>query len=289
MHPKSKSRSLLLIAFMGGILMSAEAHADVRAVVRLRGATITDTTVGDTGEVTAQHDDTGSLSFPTHTLTTGGDLTSDATAGRLDGAVSTEIEIPGIGTALTGFVQMFIDQQDTYSVEAGTSGLPNGAPVQVRIQAVLEGRIVVEGRSSGTSGINFSVTGVPGVSGPWINWVMGGLNPPQDIPIEESWSIVVDTTVGATFQLESNLDATFNGTAFDGPTMGRSWANGTALIRVSPILSDPPGATVTTEAGAPTEPLLPAIPLASPAVLVMLVGAIVGIGALLAARQGVGA
>ena len=230
----SRTTLFLLLMVMTALLAPLSAKAVVAARVTLRGGTISDTTVGGPSEVTAQFEDVGSISGPSYTLTTGGDLISDATRGRLEGAIFSEVEIVDSSAQLSAFVEKYVFQQDTYTIGAGTTGLSNGDPVQVRVQARLVGRLTLNGRPSGVSELLFSITGVPGVPGRWVDWNTGTLNPPQDIRINETWSTIIDTTVGASFTLSSNLESTMNGTAFDGPVVDGNHANGTGLIRVEP-------------------------------------------------------
>ena len=267
---------LLVMAMVGGILAVAlPGHADVTARVRLRGATITDTTVGGLGIPTAQHDDVATVDLSGYSQTTGGDLTSDATRGSLEGQCFSSIEIFDPISRLSGFSEMYVHQVDTYTIGAGTTGLPTGAPVQVRIEARLNGRFIQQGRPSGGGELLFNVVGVPGLVGRWVDWGTGGLSPPQDIRVNESWAIIADTTVGATFALTSNLEATLNGTAFDGPTSGANSATGAAFVRVSPAPGFS-GLAITSEAGAPTTPL-PLVPLLSPIGIAVLCAASIAI------------
>jgi len=284
MQRKLQRGLMSLVVAWAGISITAEvAVADVLARVRLRGGVITDTTVGGLGTPTAQHADTGSLTDAFHTRTNTGALESDATQGLLEGFVEAGIEIPGTHSRLTPFAEMYVAQVDTYTIGAGTTGLSNGDPVQVRIEAVLSGRIVIGGRPSGSSEILFNVTGVPGVGGPWVDWSLSSLDPPQDISFDEDWSIIADTTVGATIQLSSNLEATFNGTAWDGPITGSNTANGSALVRVSPGPGHR-GLAIISEAGAPTTPIVPVPMLSLPMAMVLLAAATVT-GALLYQRS----
>jgi len=269
-----------------GILVLAPhlAPASVWASVRLRGGTIPDTTVGGAGEVSAQHDDEASVTDAYHTQTSGGDLTSDAGFGLLSGSIMASVEIPGSFSRLSPFASMYVQQQDTFTIGAGTSGLSNGDPVQVRIQAKLTGLIHLEGRPSGSTGLAFWVQGVPGVAGNWINWYSGSLSPPEEVEVDESWSIIADTTVGASFSLTSVLDGIHNGTAFDGPVSGGNNQNSTALIRVSKA----PGyekIVISSEAGASTLPLPPYVPASGPVGRVILAGALAVIGGTLVIRR----
>ncbi len=273
MNGSGRRELLLVMSMVGGILAVAmPVHADVTARVRLRGFTIVDTTVGGSGVLTAQHDDVATLNYSGYSLTTGGDVTSDATRGSLEGQSFSSLEILDTISRTTGFAEMYVFQADTYTVGAGTTGLATGAPVQVRIEARFNGRFVQEGRPSGSGEMLFNVVGVPGVAGRWVDWGTGGLNPPQDIQVDESWTIIADTTVGASFVLTSRLESTFNGTAFDGPTTGANTATGAALVRVSPGPGFS-GLAITSEAGAPTT-ALPQVPLLSPIGIAVLCAAL---------------
>jgi hypothetical protein len=276
----SSGMLLFMLTLCLASLVPVRADAVVWARVTLRGATITETTVGGSGVLTAQHDDVGTISDSFHTRTTGGDLTSDATRGRLEGSVFYEIEIPGSFSRVSGYVEKYIYQQDHYTIGAGTTGLSNGDPVQIRLQATLAGRLIVNGRPAGLSEMLFNVSGVPGDAGPWINWNTGLVNPPQDIEVDEAWDRILDTTVGASFTLMSNLESTLNGTAFDGPVVDANQANATATVRVSPAPGFE-GLDIVSEAGAPTGPL-PQVPLSSPITLVLLVGLLITTGSVLA-------
>jgi len=277
------TRLLLALTLSAGGLGLAPTPAEavtVLAEVTLRGGTIPDTTVGGSGVLQADFADSNSITDEYYTRTSGGDLESDATQGLMTGSILAGVEIPGSYSRLTPFAQMRVEQVDTYTVGAGSSGLANGDPVQVRIQARLSGRITIGGRPSGGSEIYFNVQGVPGVVGRWVDWSLGGLSPPQDIPFEEEWSTVADTTVGASFSLTSILASTMNGTAYDGPVVGNNTANGTALVRVSAAPGFG-GIEITTAAGAPTTPLM-SVPLLSRTALVLLVAALVAMGGMLA-------
>ena len=68
-----RERLLLILASGTGLLPPRSAGAfDVLASVRLRGGTITDTTVGGADQVTADRADVASVTGPCHTQTSGG-------------------------------------------------------------------------------------------------------------------------------------------------------------------------------------------------------------------------
>jgi hypothetical protein len=258
------------------VVPAARAQVELLAEVRLRGAILPDTTVGGIDETLAEWSDSASVSDSFHDRESGGELVSDATHGFLQGSIFSQIYVPGTFTRGAPFAQMYVRQIDTYTVGAGTSGLSNGDPVQVRIEAFATMTLVLVGAPSASSELVFNVVGVPGVTGRWVDWHSGLLGPPQDLEIEEYWEIVVDTTVGASFTLESNLEATIGTTSFTGPMEEpeRSDATGFALVRVSPARGFE-GVDITTDAGASTSPIR-AVPILSPPGLV---GLIVGLSA----------
>ena len=257
-----------------GLVAPGPVAAQVLAEVRLRGGILPDTTVGGLGDTLAQWADANTFEDSIHTRESAGELTSNAAQGRMEGAIFSEILIPGSFSRTSDFVQMFLSQQDTYTIGPGTSGLSNGDPVRVRIQARAFTRIVLTGSPSASSELRFNVEGVPGLPGRWVDWSFGPISPPQELEFDEDWEVEAETTVGSSFSLVSNLYAQIGSNAYTGPLEDaeRNDATGLSFVRVSPGQGYG-GIEITTEAGAPTTPL-PVVPGLTPLARIVLVASL---------------
>ncbi len=275
---------VVLVTLGLGFVRPGPATAQVLAEVRLRGGILPDTTVGGIGETLAEWTDANTYEDSVHTRESGGELTSNAALGRMDGAIFSEILIPGSTVRTSDFVQMFLRQRDTYTIGAGTSGLSNGDPVRVRIQARALSSLVLKGNPNDAGGLVFNVEGVPGVTGRWVDWAVGPLNAPQELDFDESWEIEAETTVGASFTLSTNFEAQIGSNSYQGPLgdAERNDATGLSLVRVSPG-SGYGGIEVTSEAGAPTTPIA-AVPGLSPLALIALVTGLAGVAVVVLRR-----
>jgi hypothetical protein len=248
----------VVLSWIGvGQATPANAQETLRAEVRLRGGILADTTVGGLDETRAEWTDSNSVTDSIHTRSSGGELLSNTAKGLLEGAIYSEIDIPGSFQRASAFVEMHLGQTDTFTVGAGSSGLSNGDPVQVRIQALASSTMVLKGNPSASSEIVFNVEGVPGVTGRWVDWYAGPFAAPQDLEFEEYWEIVADTTVGASFTLMTNFEALIGTNSFEGPLdePERSDFTGIALVRVSPA-EGYEDTSLTSEAGSPTTPII---------------------------------
>ncbi len=268
---------LLLWAASTGLSAEAEA-VDLLAEVRLRGAILADTTVGGADETLAEWSDANSVEDSIHTRESGGELVSDASAGLLQGAIYSQTVVPGSFSRTSAFVQMYVQQVDTWRIGPGASGLSNGDPVKVRVQAYTSSIVVLEGVPSAVSEILFNVEGVPGITGRWVDWSVFGISPPQNLEFEEFWEVEVDTTVGASFTLTSNFDGLIGTSGFTGPMEEpeRSDIAGLALVRVSHV-KEFDTIDITADSGAPTTPIVLA-PALSPVAMLTLFGVLASTG-----------
>jgi hypothetical protein len=270
---RNRRVALLGLVLCGvGWCAATPARADTLAEVRLRGAILADTTVGGPGETLAEWSDSNEIDDGFHVRTSGGELLSNTAKGLLQGSIYSEIQIPGSFSRASAFVQMYLRQGDTFTIGAGSSGLSNGDPVQVRIQALANTTIALAGDPSGASQLIFNVEGVPGVTGRWVDWSAGPFYAPQDLEFDEYWEIDVDTTVGSSFTLTTNLEAQIGTNSFTGPMedVDRSDATGVAVVRVSPA-SGFEDLEIVSDAGAPPLPIA-TTPALSPIALIVLAG-----------------
>jgi hypothetical protein len=282
----TKAMARLMAALAGSALVSflsaGEALAVVQTVVTLRGDDITNTTVGGAGIPVSTHSDSGTTPRGHHSTISGGTVTADATQGQQEGSLFGGIEdFAAPSPRLSGFAGFTLDQTDGFTIGPCT-GLPSGAPVKVRVQVRASGNVSLGGSPSGGSIVSLAVVGVPGIGGNWFSWNTGGLNPPQDLDIDEYWEVQADSTVDASFNLRALSIATLGSTAYEG--------NGTNTLDFAVIVRVSPGdgfedCVITSEAGAPTTPLPPKVPALPPLALGLLAGAVAGLGVIGAIRS----
>ena len=278
-----KTIGVALVGFLVVSFLSAGgALAFVRTDVTLTGSDITNTSVGGLGIPVTTYSDSGTTPMDLYSTTSGGSVTADTTRGEQEGSIFGGIEdFAAPSPRTSGFAGFVLDQQDRFAIRAGTSGLASGAPVKVRIQVRANGNVTIGGNPSGTSSLGFSVSGVPGVVGSWIDWTTGSLNPPVDLDISESWEIEADTTIDAEFQLRTRSSASLNDTAYEGN--GTNTLEFAVIARVSPGVGCD-GCVIESEAGAPTTPLA-AVPALPPLGVGLLVIAVIGVGVVAARRR----
>ncbi len=141
-----------------------------------------------------------------------------------------------------------------HPITAGTSGLADGDPVQVRFQVRIQGRVEIGGAPSGLSIMQITArTNIPGA--PRVDYSSGGLNPPQDFEVDEYHDYVVDAQIGQTVQTDTLMSADMNGTAWPPGTVDRSFMLYVAEVRISHA----PGFEaigIDSDAGAPVVPLI---------------------------------
>jgi hypothetical protein len=281
MTTRMRSRVAVLVgAASFGLLCPSAALAFIEAKVTLTGSDFTNTGVGGIGTPVATYSDSGKTVFAFHSTTSGGSLTVDTTLGEQEGSISAGIEdFAAVSPRLTGFAGFTLEQQDRFTITC--PGLSTGDPVKVRVQVRATGNLSLGGNPSGLSGIGFFVSGVPGIAGSWVDWGTGNLNPPQDLDIDEYWEVQADSTVDDSFQLRARSNGGLNPTSYEG--------NGTNTLDFAAIVRVSPGdgfeqCTITSEAGAPTTPLPPKIPALPPLALALLAAALIGSGAVAAAR-----
>lgn len=182
---------------------------------------------------------------------------ASAQTGRLSGNLVTTVAVdPGAPANRRGgdggITARF---RDDFWISAGISGLADGEPVQIRLQASLRGWVEIGGEPSGTSSMQvFLLTNV--VGGPSIDYGTGGLNPPHDFEVDEYWNFIVDTTIGARVNIDSLMTGTLNATAFEPGAVDENFM----IYAYEARVSHAPGFEtigIDSEAGAPVEPLTP--------------------------------
>jgi hypothetical protein len=156
----------------------------------------------------------------------------------------------------------------------------------VRVYTRIIGEIEIGGFPSGSSFVSLRVdaTANPGI----VDWVVPGLSPPTFIDVDESFVAVVDTTVGATLQVDGTLDADLGATSVDpgDSVTNKIDINSRVTIGYETGFED---IVIASEAGAPIAPAPTQLPALGAAALAALAGFLVLSGAWMVADGRFGA
>jgi hypothetical protein len=184
--------------------------------------------------------------------------TANATAqgghGDLDLSMTTIVAASAPQDRLSTFVIGRSQMTDWFQIQAGSSGLANGTPVQVELQVELDGWVSLGGadRSDGSDHV-FRV-GVRNLPGSQVELVATSIPPGAYSVDPPRWYITLDTTIGGSVILDTWMEAQIGNQVY-GPgaeSSDRMWFD--ADVRIVPAAGFE-GIEITSKAGAPIEPL----------------------------------
>lgn len=256
-----------------------EAHAlYVSSKAYLHSAAFTTSPVTDGGpdETTASVSDSGSFGGSDSTSTVTASATASSGAGHsvLDLSMFTTVSPEAPGDRASTFVIGRAEATDWVHVSAGTSGLANGTPVTVELQVELDGFV--------------SLNGIRSSHGEYVFKVSARYTPGQQVEVVESldapveytvgpnrWYVTIDTTIGGSIILDTWLEAQISPQIYPPDEEKTDEMRFDADFRITQ--SDAfPDIGLTTEAGAPTDPLPPLVPVLGTPGRVVLVLALLG-------------
>ncbi len=134
------------------------------------------------------------------------------------------------GSRRTGSGSANLRVQDVYAIAAGSSGLDDGDPVNIRVQAALRGVVQLEGAPSGLSIATFRVN----AGGLLVDYSSGSLNPPQEFDVDRYWDHEVVADVGSNLLLDVLLNTDVGGTSLQPGESATNFVVYDAEFRVSP-------------------------------------------------------
>lgn len=257
--PASTLTRVLIVLVLVLVALTGQAHAlYVSSSCFLHSGAFETTPLNDGGPdaLSATLSDGGSISGTdwTSAVTATANATAQGGHSDLDLSMTTIVAASAPQDRRSTFVVGRSQMTDAFLIQAGSSGLANGTPVQVELQVELDGAVSLGGavRSDGSDYL-FRVTARTFV-GPQVELVANSIQPGSYAVDPPRWHITLDTTIGASIILDTWLEAQIGGQVY-GPGAESTdimWFD--ADVRMVPATGFG-NIEITSEAGAPIVPL----------------------------------
>ena len=191
------------------LLVSTYALGDYTAEISGNGTGISSYSFGGLGTLSTDYEDTGTLEDTDYDQTLVNRAWSNVGTGCTGTGIwgTTEVSQQAQSPRPGPYGQAMAETEDRFLVTAGSSGLPNGSPVQVYFFAELNGSIELHGNPSAGSRLRYRAQlRRASTVLTELDYDTGSLTPPQDFYVNEQLLKTVKVYIGDTLTIQTAMN-----------------------------------------------------------------------------------